>query len=142
MSALIKSVVSFVLLMSTFDLYANDIRANQVSELPITLQVLLEQGGRDNAIGLMQLGYSNHAEMLQSGHDNTNATLQFGAENQANVHQYGSGNEVQLLQVGWSNQADITQVGDGNLVQLNQLGSANFSIEQIADNAAITITQY
>ncbi len=142
MSVLYKSTVCLVLLMSAFGSYANELLANRVSELPITLQVLLEQGGRDNAIGLIQLGYHNQAEMLQSGHDNTNATLQVGVENQASVHQYGSGNEVEILQVGWANQAEITQVGNGNLVQLNQLGSANFSIEQIADNAAITITQY
>lgn len=131
-----------MLLTLTAGLHANELQADPISELPITLQVLLEQSGRDNAIGLVQLGYSNHADVLQSGHDNTNATVQFGVENQASVHQYGSGNEVQLLQVGWANQANITQVGDGNLVKLNQLGSANFSIEQIADNAAITITQY
>jgi minor curlin subunit len=36
----------------------------------------------------------------------------------------------------------VTQIGNDNLVQLNQLGSGNFSIQQIADGAAISITQY
>ena len=51
-------------------------------------------------------------------------------------------NEIELLQAGEKNTASIIQTGNDNRAQLNQLGSANFAIEQIADGAAITITQY
>ncbi|MCE9685730.1 curlin [Shewanella sp. AS16] len=111
-------------------------------ELPVTLQTLLESSGRDNLIDLVQLGSFNHATLMQSGNDNSTSVLQTGSNNQADVAQYGGNNRVALHQAGIRNQAAITQIGNDNLVQLNQLGSASFSIEQIADGAEITITQY
>lgn len=112
------------------------------NELPITLQTLLESSGRENVINLVQLGSLNHANLSQSGAGNGTNLIQMGHGNHADIVQYGKDNEVELLQAGANNFADITQVGNDNLVQINQLGSANFSIEQIADGAAITITQY
>ncbi|QYK03367.1 curlin [Shewanella sp. FJAT-53749] len=110
--------------------------------LPITLQTLLEGSGRENVINLFQLGTLNHANLSQSGAGNGTSLIQMGSSNHAEIIQYGEDNEVELLQAGINNFADITQVGNDNLVQINQLGSASFSIEQIADGAAITITQY
>lgn len=112
------------------------------SELPITLQTLLESSGRSNVIGLVQAGVLNQATLSQTGASNMIDLIQVGNNNQAEVIQLGQDNEVELLQLGADNQAFITQIGDDNLVQINQLGSASFSIEQIADGAAMTITQY
>jgi minor curlin subunit len=115
---------------------------NQSTELPITLQTLLESTGRENVINLVQLGVLNHANLSQSGAGNGANLIQMGSNNHADIIQYGQDNEVELLQAGADNRANITQIGNDNLVQINQLGSASFSIEQIADGAAITITQY
>lgn len=112
------------------------------NELPITLQTLLESSGRENVVNLVQLGVLNHADLSQSGTGNGTNLVQIGNDNYAEVIQYGQDNEVELLQAGANNFADVTQIGNDNLVQINQLGSASFSIEQIADGAAITITQY
>lgn len=141
MRALITGL-SVILLFSSFSVYSQEALENEDYELPITLQTLLESNGRNNFINLVQTGALNQAYLVQSGHNNSTQVAQVGLNNQANIMQYGDNNEVELLQVGVDNQADITQVGNDNLVQLNQLGSANFSIEQIADGAAITITQY
>lgn len=113
-----------------------------VNELPVTLQALLERSGRDNLITLVQQGTLNQGLLFQSGSNNSAEVTQIGNENDALITQIGSNNEVQLLQVGSQNKASITQIGNDNLVQLNQLGSGNFSIQQIADGAAISITQY
>lgn len=112
------------------------------NELPITLQTLLESSGRSNIINLVQAGVLNQATLSQMGEGNITELLQIGSNNQAEIIQLGQDNEVELLQSGANNQAFITQIGDDNLVQINQLGSASFSIEQIADGAAMTITQY
>ncbi|MPY26169.1 curlin [Shewanella psychropiezotolerans] len=145
MQALTKALSIIILLSSSFCAHSQEPQERQDSEdyeIPITLQTLLETNGRGNFINLVQTGVLNHAYLLQSGHDNSIELDQVGLDNQANITQYGDNNEVELLQVGVRNQADITQIGNDNLVQLDQLGSANFSIEQIADGAAITITQY
>lgn len=116
--------------------------AADVSELPVTLQALIERSGRDNLIDLVQQGTANQGIVFQSGNDNSAYVTQAGNDNVSLVTQIGTNNEVQLLQVGTQNMASITQIGNDNLVQLNQLGSGNFSIQQIADGAAISITQY
>lgn len=113
-----------------------------INELPVTLQALLERSGRDNLIELVQQGTANQGLLFQSGSDNKADVTQVGNDNDALITQIGSNNEVQLLQVGSQNTASVTQIGNDNLVQLNQLGSGNFSIQQIADGAAISITQY
>ena len=142
MQALTKALSIIILLSSSFCAQSQEPQDSEDYELAITLQTLLETNGRGNFINLVQSGVLNQAYLLQSGHDNSIELDQVGLDNQANITQYGDNNEVELLQVGGHNQADITQIGNDNLVQLNQLGSANFSIEQIADGAAITITQY
>uniref|UniRef100_Q0HRH3 Curlin associated repeat protein n=1 Tax=Shewanella sp. (strain MR-7) TaxID=60481 RepID=Q0HRH3_SHESR len=111
-------------------------------ELSLNLQALLERSGRDNLITFIQQGNINIGGVLQAGNDNSAYLIQQGNNNNAIVIQVGIENEVQLQQAGNSNSALITQWGDANLVQLNQTGSNNFSITQIADNAAISITQY
>lgn len=133
------------LLFSSFVLTANaqDIKSDQFDlDLPITLQALLENNGRGNMINIIQQGMLNQASVLQTGELNQTSILQLGKGNQAYIAQFGVNNEVELLQAGEHNNASVTQTGNDNRVQLNQLGSANFSIEQIADGAAITITQY
>lgn len=115
---------------------------NGFNTLPITLQTLLESTGRENVVNLTQLGVLNHTYLSQAGEGNVTNLLQMGSSNKAQIMQYGQDNDVELMQTGVDNQANITQIGNDNLVHLNQLGSASFSIEQIADGAAITITQY
>lgn len=121
---------------------ADELDINNDYELPVTLQTLLENSGRENLINLVQLGTLNQAKIMQMGSQNYAYLQQIGEGNQADVIQHGKNNQVELLQVGTENNASITQVGNDNLVNLNQLGHANFSIEQLADGAEITITQY
>ncbi|MCW3171829.1 curlin [Shewanella subflava] len=111
-------------------------------DLPVTLQTLLENNNRGDMVNLIQLGMLNQASFLQDGEFNHASVLQLGDNNQAHIAQFGVNNEIELLQAGEKNTASIIQTGNDNRAQLNQLGSANFSIEQIADGAAITITQY
>jgi minor curlin subunit len=131
------------LLLCSFTLTADESNKNPSAiELPITLQGLLESNGRDNLATLIQEGSFNQATLIQAGIENNAYLYQQGLGNEASVIQIGSNNELELLQQGDNNRADVTQIGNDNLIQINQLGSANFSIEQVADNAAITITQY
>ncbi|MFT5704897.1 MAG: minor curlin subunit [Shewanella sp.] len=130
------------LCFSTSVLADDELDTSSTDELPVTLQALLENNGRENLVNLVQLGNLNTASVMQIGNNNYVDMLQEGDNNQADVAQYGQNNQVEMIQVGGDNQASITQVGSNNLVNLNQLGSANFSIEQIADGAEITITQY
>ncbi len=140
------SVLKTVGVIIALSLYSTSSLGNEselvTNELPITLQTLLESSGRDNLINLVQVGVLNQANLSQSGEGNITDIIQIGNSNQAEILQFGQDNEVELLQAGVDNQAYITQIGDENSVQINQLGSASFSIEQIADGAAITITQY
>lgn len=131
-----------LLLLSSKTSLADESLTLGSNELPITLQTLLESAGRDNLIDLMQQGDANQAFILQNGSDNAAYLTQLGDSNEVNIQQFGSENQVELLQVGERNSASITQIGQGNQVQLNQLGNASFSIQQIADGAAIAITQY
>ncbi|GIU03692.1 curlin [Shewanella sp. c952] len=133
--------LTIALLMSSTSALATELN-NQSTELPITLQTMLESTGRENIINLVQLGALNNTNLSQSGAGNTASLVQIGSSNHAEITQVGEDNEVELLQAGTENHANITQIGNDNLVQMNQLGSASFSIEQIADGAAITITQY
>jgi minor curlin subunit len=140
-----KQLIHFLvtcLLLCSFALTANESNQAHEIELPVTLQGLLESHGRDNLVNLFQHGNFNQATLNQTGIENNAYLTQLGIGNQASVIQIGSNNELELLQQGDNNRADVTQIGNDNLIQINQLGSANFSIEQIADNAAITITQY
>ncbi|WP_443019908.1 curlin [Shewanella sp. OMA3-2] len=139
-----ETTLCLALLLSSFAITANaqDIKSDQEIDVPITLQTLLENNGRSNMINIIQQGMLNQASILQAGELNQASILQLGESNLAYIAQYGVNNEVELLQAGENNNASITQTGNDNRVQLNQLGSANFSIEQIADGAAITITQY
>jgi minor curlin subunit len=133
------------LLLPSFVLtaYAQEIKSEQLDlNLSITLQALLENNDRGDMINIIQQGMLNQASVIQAGELNQASILQLGEGNQAYIAQYGVNNEVELLQAGENNNASVTQTGNDNRVQLNQLGSANFSIEQIADGAAITITQY
>ena len=41
-----------------------------------------------------------------------------------------------------NNLADITQRGAANQLELTQLGNATFTIEQLGNGAALSITQY
>jgi minor curlin subunit len=131
------------LLLCSFALTADEstITTSKI-ELPITLQGLLESHGRENLVNLFQHGSFNQAALNQAGIENTAYLTQLGISNQASVIQIGSNNELELLQQGDNNLANVTQIGNDNLIQINQSGSAHFAIEQIADNAAITITQY
>ncbi len=132
----------FTLFSSTWVMADDELDTANTYELPITLQTLLESNGRSSLVNLVQLGNLNTANIMQTGNNNYVDLLQLGNNNQADITQDGENNQVELIQVGGDNQADITQIGNDNLVNLNQLGSANFSIEQIADGAEITITQY
>lgn len=118
------------------------ISKSNAHELSLSLQALLERSGRDNLIELVQQGNANNGYVIQAGRDNDAYITQQGELNQVFVAQAGSDNEVKLLQSGGKNSASITQIGEANLVELNQTGSHSFSILQIADNAAISITQY
>ncbi|GGI67043.1 curlin [Shewanella hanedai] len=143
MSILNSVFLLFITLcFSTWVLADDDLDTSSTYELPVTLQSLLESNGRENLVNLVQLGNLNTAHIIQLGSHNYTDLLQLGDNNEADVAQYGKNNQVELIQVGDDNQASITQVGNNNQVNLNQLGSANFSIEQIADGAEITITQY
>ncbi|MBB1269685.1 curlin [Shewanella sp. SR44-3] len=141
-----RQIICFLvtcLLLCSFTLTADESTiTTSVNELPITLQGLLESNGRDNVVNLFQQGSFNQASISQIGIANNAYLIQQGEDNQASVNQVGSNNELELLQQGNYNRADVTQIGNDNLIQINQLGRANFAIEQIADNAAITITQY
>lgn len=138
--SVLKALTFITLTLPTLSIAGELIGDND--ELPVTLQSLLENSGRENLIELMQLGSLNQAYISQTGAMNTVLLEQAGVNNTAEIIQLGTNNEVDLLQSGADNQASITQVGDGNLVELNQLGNADFSIEQIADDSVISITQY
>ncbi|WP_371316293.1 curlin [Shewanella sp. NIFS-20-20] len=110
--------------------------------ISLTLQAVLENSGRDNAIRLIQSGELNQATMVQLGVSNESDILQSGNNNQANSTQVGSGNLIKISQRGDDNLANISQIGQNNLVQLNQSNGTSFAIQQIGDGAAISITQY
>lgn len=74
---------------------------------------------------------NNQAQIWQLGHDN-----------QVDVVQLGQGNELMILQRGDDNLATIVQRGDNNFLQLEQRGQSTFSIEQIGNNGAVSVTQY
>lgn len=135
------SLIMLVICCGT-NVKAGELDITNAYELPVTLQTLLENSGRENLIDLAQLGTLNQANIMQMGSNNYAYLQQIGESNQADIVQYGTSNQVELLQIGIENNASITQVGNDNLVNLNQLGHANFSIEQLADGAEITITQY
>ena len=141
-----KKTLSITLLLSSFAMsaYAHEGKKDPLfdADLPITLQTLLENNNRGDMINIIQLGMLNQASILQDGELNHASVLQLGDNNQAHIAQYGVNNEIELLQAGEQNNASIIQTGNDNQAQLSQLGSASFSIEQIADGAAITITQY
>lgn len=60
-------------------------QAADVSELPITLQALIERSGRDNLIDLVQQGTANQAIVIQSGSDNSAYATQAGKIGRAHV---------------------------------------------------------
>ena len=141
-----KQTLCITLLLSSFAVsaYAQEGKNDPLvdADLPITLQALLENNNRGDMINIIQLGMLNQASILQDGELNHASVLQLGDNNQAHIAQYGVNNEIELLQAGEQNNASIIQTGNDNQAQLSQLGSANFSIEQIGDGAAITITEY
>lgn len=144
MKHITRCILCTFLLLFSFASSANteNLTLGNQSTLPITLQTLLENSGRGHMVDVIQQGALNQLNIAQIGEQNWAYIMQVGEGNTADILQLGSNNEVELLQAGENNNASVIQVGDDNRVQLNQLGSANFSIEQIADGAAITITQY
>lgn len=140
-----KSIVFSLLTILSLTSYAEDIDINHApssAEVSITLSSLVEASGRENLIDLLQHGSYNQAYLNQSGSNNNINLNQIGYNNESQIDQFGYNNSVDINQLGNSNTIEITQIGNENLVQLNQFGETSFSVEQIADNATIIITQY
>lgn len=133
----------FYLFMFSNQVTASDIELENIHhEVSITLSSLVESSGRDNLIDLLQYGSFNQANLSQTGQNNNISLDQVGYKNESDINQLGYNNTVDIVQFGNSNHIQVTQVGNENLVQLNQFGDTSFSVEQIADNAIIRITQY
>jgi minor curlin subunit len=111
-------------------------------ELSVTLSALLERQNLANLAHIQQQGQHNQLNLQQQQDANMALIWQFGLNNQADLLQTGQGNALLLLQKGDDNHAIILQRGNHNFLQLEQQGSANFSIEQIGDGGAVSVTQY
>lgn len=111
-------------------------------ELSVTLSAMLERQHLANLAHIQQQGQHNQLNLQQQQDANLALIWQFGLNNQAKLLQSGQGNALLLLQKGQNNLATILQRGDDNFMQLEQRGGADFSIEQIGDSGAVSVTQY
>ncbi len=111
-------------------------------ELSLSLAALLERQNLANLAQIQQQGQHNELSLQQQQDANMALIWQLGLNNQAHLQQTGQGNALLLLQKGDDNLATILQRGNHNFLQLEQQGSASFSIEQIGDGAAVSVTQY
>lgn len=114
----------------------------RAAELSPALAALLERQQMANIAQIQQRGQHNSLSLQQQHDENIALVWQFGSDNQAELLQSGQGNALLLEQKGEANLATIIQRGDRNFLQLEQRGRANFSIEQIGDGGAVSVTQY
>lgn len=112
------------------------------TELSPQLAALLERNNLANLAHLQQQGQHNQLSLQQQQDNNIALVWQFGLDNQADMTQSGQGNTLILQQRGDANLATILQRGNHNFLQLEQQGHSQFSIEQIGDGGAVSVTQY
>ncbi|MCL1077409.1 curlin [Parashewanella spongiae] len=110
--------------------------------ISLPLESLLFSANRENLISLLQSGSHNNAHLLQIGSQNKMELEQSGDNNFSELMQIGNGNEVELSQLGDNNHGSIIQVGQDNLIQIQQFGNSGFIINQVAENAVLSIEQY
>ncbi len=114
----------------------------QDTAISLSLESLLIGSNRENLIALLQSGAHNSASLVQIGSQNTIELEQSGNNNFSALVQIGDGNEVELSQLGDNNYGSIIQVGQDNIIQVEQFGNTGFIINQVADNAVLSIKQY
>lgn len=118
------------------------VSASVSAELSLPLASLLERQQLANQAVLQQNGSLNDILVEQLGQGNVALLQQAGYLNQLALRQIGIGNRAEIEQVGVYNQVDVLQQGDFNLIQIQQLGGSGFSIQQIGNNAELSVVQY
>ena len=112
------------------------------SPLSMSLSTVPTTANSFSQISLSQNGIYNNASITQASNaSNSISVLQNGVGNEATITQFGEGNVVNLSQYGVNNLADILQDGNANVVNLTQFGEQTFSIHQVGDGMAVSITQ-
>jgi minor curlin subunit len=132
--AILLPSLGLLLMQCNFSLHA--------AELSPSLAAMLERQNLANLAQIQQRGQHNQLSLQQQHDENIALVWQFGIDNQADVLQSGLGNALILQQKGDENLATIIQRGHHNFLQLEQQGRASFSIEQIGDGGAVSVTQY